>query len=93
MLPIEPNIPSGPEDEIVHATIAADPVAAAAGDGTELPPEPPVEDPYDVENPDEAAPDPGPEPDYTPDWDVIGGVQDTGDDVEPDAPDTDEDGE
>lgn len=65
---------AGPEDEAVHATINADPVAAAAGDGSEPQPDVPVEDPYDVPNEDEVDPDPNdlpegatpqPRPEYT----------------------------
>ncbi len=68
-------------DEVVHATIIADAVAATAGDGSEVPAEEP--DPYDIENPDEAEPDPGPAPDYYPDFE-LGAPQDDGDEPEPD---------
>jgi hypothetical protein len=54
-------------EEIVHAHIDADAVAAVSGDGSEPLPEGPVEDPYDVPNEDEPDLDPGEAGDPPPD--------------------------
>lgn len=83
MIPDETN-----PDEVVHAMITPEAIAAAAGDGSEAPPE---QDPYDVPNPDEADPDPGPAPDYYPEF-ILGDPQDDGDDPGDDVPDPDPDG-
>ncbi len=76
-------------DEVVHATITPEAIAATSGDGSE--PLPEETDPYDVPNPDEEEPDPGPAPDYFPEF-ILGDPQDSGDDPEPDVDDPDPDG-
>lgn len=75
------DVPDTEDPTVQHATIAPEAVAATAGDGSELPPAP-VDDPYDVPNPDEVDPDPGPPGMPPPDF-TAGAVQDTGD--SPDA--------